>query len=108
MPLAQLLDGSIGAVIGGIIGAIGTGAAQVWSYRQGKKSARTDQSIATATDLLCTLYATKDTLRLLPYTEHAAAARHCLTGNEATAPGPCSTNYAAPRSSRHPCSPTAS
>jgi hypothetical protein len=71
--LAQLLDGSIGAVIGGIIGAVGTGAAQIWSFCQGKKSSRANQSVSTAADLLGTLYAAKDTLRLLPYTEAAAS-----------------------------------
>ncbi len=70
--LAQLLDGSIGAVIGGIIGAAGTGLVQIWSFRQGEKSARADQSVSTAADLLGTLYAAKDTLRLLPYTQAAA------------------------------------
>jgi hypothetical protein len=70
--LDQLLDGSIGAVIGGIIGAVGTGAAQIWSLRQGKKSARADQSISAAADLLNILYAAKDMLKLLPYTEAAA------------------------------------
>ncbi len=72
MILAQLLDGSIGAVIGGIIGATGTGLVQIWSFRQGKKSARAEQSVSTAADLLGTLYAAKDTLMLLPYTEAAA------------------------------------
>jgi hypothetical protein len=70
--LDQLLDGSIGAMIGGVIGAVGTGAVQIWSFRQGKKSSRADQSVSTAADLLGTLYAAKDTLRLLPYTEAAA------------------------------------
>jgi hypothetical protein len=70
--LDQLLDGSIGAVIGGVIGAVGTGAVQIWSFRQGRKLARVDQSISTAADLLGTLYAAKDTLKLLPYTESAA------------------------------------
>lgn len=72
MILDQLLDGSIGAVIGGMIGAVGTGAVQIWSFRQGRKSARADQSVSTGADLLGTLYAAKDTLRLLPYTESAA------------------------------------
>jgi hypothetical protein len=67
--LDQLLDGSIGAVIGGSIGAVGTGAVQIWSFRQGKKSARADQSISAAADLLRTVYAAKDILKLLPYTE---------------------------------------
>ena len=71
MSLDQLLDGSIGAVIGGIIGAVGTGAVQIWSFRQGRKSARADQSFSTAAELLGTLYAAKDTLRQLPYTEAA-------------------------------------
>lgn len=72
MIFAQLLDGSIGAVIGGVIGAVGTGAVQVWSFRQGEKSARADQSVSAAADLLGTLYAAKNTLRLLPYTEASA------------------------------------
>jgi hypothetical protein len=70
--LDQLLDGSIGAAVGGIIGAVGTSAAQIWSFRQGKRSARVGQSVSAAADLLNTLYAAKDTLRLLPYTEAAA------------------------------------
>jgi hypothetical protein len=62
-----LLDG----VIGGVVGSVIIGAAQVWSFRQGKKSARADQSISAAADLLSTIYAAKDTLNVLPYTEAA-------------------------------------
>jgi hypothetical protein len=48
--LDQPLDGSIGAVIGGIIGAIGAAAVQMRAFRQGRKSARADQSVSAAAD----------------------------------------------------------
>jgi hypothetical protein len=71
--LHQLLEGdSLGPIIGGIIGAVAVGTAQIWSFRRGKQSARADQSVSAAADLLSTLYAAKDTLRLLPYTEAPA------------------------------------
>lgn len=61
-----------GAVIGGVIGAADTGLVQIWSFRQGRKSARAEQSVSAAADLLGAVYAAKETLRLLPYTEAAA------------------------------------
>jgi len=67
-----LMDGIIGAVIGGAIVAAGTFIAQIWSFREMRKSARAEQSISAAADLLNVLFAAKDTLRLLPYTEAAA------------------------------------
>lgn len=69
MTISTLLDGIVGAVIGGIIGAVGTGATQIWSFRQGKKSARADQSVSAAAHLLGILYSAKTTLRQLPHTE---------------------------------------
>lgn len=72
MTLSTLLDGIVGAVIGGIIGAVGAGMIQVWSFRQGKKSARADQSVSAAAHLLGTLYSAKSVLKQLPYTDAAA------------------------------------
>lgn len=67
-----LLDG----FIGGIVGAIITGAATVWIFQKGvqqaRKAARAEQSVAAAARLLSSLYASKGVLKLLPYTESAA------------------------------------
>jgi hypothetical protein len=67
---SDLFDGFWGAVVGGVIGAVGTGAAQIWSFRRGVKTSRTDQSHRAAAELLEVLHTCDETLRKLPYTEN--------------------------------------
>jgi hypothetical protein len=66
--IGVLLDGSLGALVGAVI----TGGAQIWSFRVGNKTARTGLSLDAARQLLEVVHESKDTLRLLPYTDNAA------------------------------------
>lgn len=70
MSANDLFDGFWGAVVGGVIGAVGTGAAQIWSFRRGVRASRTDQSHRAAAELLEVLHTCDETLRKLPYTEN--------------------------------------
>jgi hypothetical protein len=72
MSAADLFDGFWGAVVGGVIGALGTGAAQIWSFRRGVKTSRAEQSRNAAAALLEVVHECDRALRTLPYTESPA------------------------------------
>jgi hypothetical protein len=71
MSAADLFDGFWGAVVGGVIGALGTGSAQIWSFRRGVKTSRVDQSHRAAAELLEVLHTCDQTLPMLPHTDSA-------------------------------------
>lgn len=64
-------DGFWGAVIGGLVGAVGTGSAQVWSFRKGRKTARDEQAHRAAGELLEVLHTCDRTLPTLRFTHNA-------------------------------------
>jgi hypothetical protein len=64
----MFLDGFIGALLGALI----TGAAQIWAYYRGRKDARADQSLNAARELLVTVHESIQILRLLPHTSNPA------------------------------------
>ena len=72
MSAADLFDGFWGAVVGGVIGAVGTGAAQIWSFRRGIKTSRAEQSRNAAAGLLEVVHGCDRALGTLPYTESPA------------------------------------
>ena len=55
-----LLDG----FLGGLLGAVIIGAAQIWSFQQGRKDARADQSVNAARELLAVVYQSIQVLKL--------------------------------------------
>lgn len=63
-----VLDGLIGALGGGLI----VGAAQMWSYRLGKKDTRAALSSNAAQQLLPVVYSATPVLRQLPHTQSPA------------------------------------
>jgi hypothetical protein len=66
-------DGLWGAVLGGFIGAFGTGAAQVWSFHKGTKTSRENVGQKAAAELLDVVPFCNEALRTLPYVDHAGA-----------------------------------
>ena len=69
---SDLLDGLWGATLGGVIGALGTGAAQIFSFRHGAKTSRAGQSHHAAAELLEVVHTCDRVLVTLPYTDNAA------------------------------------
>lgn len=62
-----LLDG----FLGGLLGAVIIGAAQIWSFQPGRKDARASQSVNAARELLAVVYQSIQVLKLLPHTDSA-------------------------------------